>query len=73
MIYLIYYYLNLRLSLQSGTVGNPKAVMISHDNILHDLRILLHMLQEDTMKKKSEIIVSYLPLSHVAAQVRCFE
>ncbi|XP_077275862.1 acyl-CoA synthetase bubblegum family member 1 isoform X2 [Temnothorax americanus] len=50
----------------SGTVGNPKAVMLSHDNILYDLRIIIMALQ---VREKSEIIVSYLPLSHVAAQL----
>ncbi|XP_018349762.1 PREDICTED: long-chain-fatty-acid--CoA ligase ACSBG2-like, partial [Trachymyrmex septentrionalis] len=50
----------------SGTVGNPKAVMLNHDNVLFNLRTLLPLLH---LKEKSEIIVSYLPLSHVAAQL----
>ncbi|KMQ85684.1 long-chain-fatty-acid-- ligase acsbg2 [Lasius niger] len=50
----------------SGTVGNPKAVMLSHDNILHDARLLLPLLQ---LNDKLETIVSYLPLSHIAAQM----
>ncbi|KYN01488.1 PREDICTED: very long-chain-fatty-acid--CoA ligase bubblegum-like [Cyphomyrmex costatus] len=50
----------------SGTVGNPKAVMLNHDNVLFNVRALLPMLQ---MKEKSEVIVSYLPLSHVAGQI----
>lgn len=66
----MYYFLYLPSSLQSGTVGNPKAVMLNHDNLLHELRIVLSMLQ---MKEKSEIVVSYLPLSHIAAQVRFFK
>ncbi|XP_036139807.1 very long-chain-fatty-acid--CoA ligase bubblegum [Monomorium pharaonis] len=52
----------------SGTVGNPKAVMMNHDNILHDIRVVYEVLG-DTLKEKSEVIVSYLPLSHVAAQL----
>jgi long-chain-fatty-acid--CoA ligase ACSBG len=55
--------------LQSGTVGNPKAVMLSHDNLLHDVRLLLDVIE---ITEKSDTIISYLPLSHVAAQVRLF-
>ncbi|KYQ58785.1 Very long-chain-fatty-acid--CoA ligase bubblegum [Trachymyrmex zeteki] len=50
----------------SGTIGNPKAVMLNHDNILSNIRAVLMVLR---MKEKSEVIVSYLPLSHVAAQL----
>lgn len=49
----------------SGTTGHPKAVMISHLNILETGRIgnALHGIQEfDSM-------VSYLPLAHVAEQM----
>jgi long-chain acyl-CoA synthetase len=49
----------------SGTTGHPKAVMISHQNILDTGRIgnALHGIEEgDTM-------VSYLPLAHVAEQM----
>ncbi|KAG5306071.1 ACBG2 ligase, partial [Acromyrmex insinuator] len=50
----------------SGTVGNPKAVMLNHDNVLFGIRALLPMLH---IKEKSEVIVSYLPLSHIAGQL----
>ncbi|XP_073688870.1 long-chain-fatty-acid--CoA ligase ACSBG2-like [Garra rufa] len=51
----------------SGTTGNPKGVMLSHDNITWTassagLMVNLRMAEEE--------LVSYLPLSHVAAQVQ---
>ncbi|XP_072752863.1 very long-chain-fatty-acid--CoA ligase bubblegum [Anoplolepis gracilipes] len=50
----------------SGTVGRPKAVMLSHDNLLHEARLVFSAVQ---INEGSETIVSYLPLSHVAGQL----
>lgn len=53
----------------SGTTGEPKAVMISHDNIIFESFCLAQMLYETVgmaREPKQERIVSYLPLSHVA-------
>jgi long-chain-fatty-acid--CoA ligase ACSBG len=50
----------------SGTTGNPKGVMMSHDNAVFSIR-----LQGETMKSldakevKSNRVVSFLPNSHV--------
>lgn len=51
----------------SGTTGNPKAVMISHDNIIYETACVNHC--SPFIGKKDEHIVSYLPLSHVAGQM----
>ena len=55
----------------SGTTGNPKAVMISHDNIIYEsVSAMLTLFEGARLTKipKELRIVSYLPLSHVAAQ-----
>ncbi|KAL3270650.1 hypothetical protein HHI36_021179 [Cryptolaemus montrouzieri] len=50
----------------SGTVGNPKAAMLSHDNLVYDSRASFERLD---VSMGEEVLVSYLPLSHVAAQM----
>ncbi|CAM9492674.1 unnamed protein product [Phaeothamnion confervicola] len=49
----------------SGTTGPPKAVMISHDNITWTTRVMVAAFPLD----HTERIISYLPLSHIAAQI----
>lgn len=51
----------------SGTTGSPKAVMITNDNICWTTQTLLTQLPRPLNSYDS--IVSYLPLSHIAAQV----
>ncbi|KAK9889339.1 hypothetical protein WA026_004614 [Henosepilachna vigintioctopunctata] len=50
----------------SGTVGNPKAVMLSHDNLTFDGRSVYERID---LTPGQEVMVSYLPFSHVAAQI----
>ncbi|KAL1492729.1 hypothetical protein ABEB36_010941 [Hypothenemus hampei] len=50
----------------SGTVGSPKAVMLSHDNLTYDATAIMERLR---LTRGEEHLVSYLPLSHVAAQI----
>ncbi|XP_033974392.1 long-chain-fatty-acid--CoA ligase ACSBG2-like [Trematomus bernacchii] len=50
----------------SGTTGNPKGVMLSHDNLTWTARRAAPMAG---LKCGEEVVVSYLPLSHVAAQL----
>lgn len=49
----------------SGTTGNPKAVMLSHDNLTWTTSSLRDVIDV----KHTDRLVSYLPLSHVAAQI----
>lgn len=51
----------------SGTVGNPKGAMISHDNLLFVAESSFRMFGGG--EKGRDVIVSYLPYSHVAAQM----
>lgn len=56
----------------SGTTGNPKAVMISHDNILWETSVINHVLTTNEImchKEEEERLISYLPLSHVAGMM----
>ena len=50
----------------SGTTGAPKGVMLTHDNLTW---VAQAMCQANNLIPGKECVVSYLPLSHVAAQV----
>ena len=52
----------------SGTTGNPKGVMVTHDNFFFSGGQMIRN-REGDMEDARERIVSYLPLSHSAAQV----
>ncbi len=54
----------------SGTTGPPKAVMISHDNITWTVsNMVLNYFPEPNPLNTTDKVVSYLPLSHIAAQL----
>ena len=54
----------------SGTTGRPKAVMISHDNLIFDVSGVMYLVRDLFGKTGAEErIVSYLPLSHVAGML----
>ena len=50
----------------SGTTGNPKAVMISHDNVTW---VTQNMVENYVDFNPEDRLLSYLPLSHIAAQI----
>ena len=50
----------------SGTTGPPKAVMISHDNLTWTAKTMCESYIE---VNHTERLVSFLPLSHIAAQL----
>jgi len=51
----------------SGTTGNPKGVMISHDNVTWTASTLISIVEDGL--SPADRMVSYLPLSHIAAQM----
>lgn len=58
----------------SGTTGNPKAVMMSHDNLIFEsVAVWCHIFERggipDSQRPDQIRVLSYLPLSHVAAQM----
>ncbi len=53
----------------SGTTGNPKAVCISHDNLIFESETVLNLTPNCKNFDQEERIISYLPLSHVAGMM----
>ncbi|NWX75377.1 ACBG2 ligase, partial [Alca torda] len=53
----------------SGTTGQPKGVMLSHDNLTWTAVAAGRFIALTDAKEKQELVVSYLPLSHIAAQM----
>ncbi|XP_056270987.1 long-chain-fatty-acid--CoA ligase ACSBG2 [Pseudoliparis swirei] len=53
----------------SGTTGQPKGVMLSHDNITWTALSISHHVGLKDATRSQEQVVSYLPLSHIAAQM----
>eukprot|EP00928_Gymnodinium_smaydae_P022465 TRINITY_DN1885_c0_g2_i3.p1 TRINITY_DN1885_c0_g2~~TRINITY_DN1885_c0_g2_i3.p1 ORF type:complete len:634 (+),score=112.02 TRINITY_DN1885_c0_g2_i3:1284-3185(+) len=56
----------------SGTTGDPKAVMLSHDNFIFESTTVVESLtkyQKVLASAEQERILSYLPLSHVAGKM----
>jgi long-chain-fatty-acid--CoA ligase ACSBG len=54
----------------SGTTGQPKAVLLSHDNLTWVGRTMVTK-YNDLLGQKNKV-VSYLPLSHIAGQINDF-
>ncbi|KAM9849145.1 long-chain-fatty-acid--CoA ligase ACSBG2 [Aulostomus maculatus] len=53
----------------SGTTGQPKGVMLSHDNLTWTALSTSHHVRLRDAADAQESVVSYLPLSHIAAQM----
>lgn len=56
----------------SGTTGNPKAVMLSHDACIWTAQCVVTVGMETVGRRaEQERVISYLPLSHVAGKPPC--
>ncbi|XP_026201525.1 long-chain-fatty-acid--CoA ligase ACSBG2 isoform X3 [Anabas testudineus] len=53
----------------SGTTGLSKGVMLSHDNLTWTALSTGHHVRLTDADQAQEVVVSYLPLSHIAAQM----
>lgn len=53
----------------SGTTGQPKGVMLSHDNLTWTAFATARYVNLDYADQSQEQVISYLPLSHIAAQM----
>uniref|UniRef100_A0A673A6A2 Long-chain-fatty-acid--CoA ligase ACSBG2 n=1 Tax=Sphaeramia orbicularis TaxID=375764 RepID=A0A673A6A2_9TELE len=53
----------------SGTTGQPKGVMLSHDNLTWTALSTSRHVHLTEATQAQEAVVSYLPLSHIAAQM----
>ncbi|XP_068175831.1 long-chain-fatty-acid--CoA ligase ACSBG2-like isoform X2 [Antennarius striatus] len=53
----------------SGTTGQPKGVMLSHDNVTWTALSVSRHASLTEAPQAQEVVVSYLPLSHIAAQM----
>ncbi len=57
----------------SGTTGDPKAVMVTHDNLTWTAAVLIDSVaagyEKEHANKFQLRLISYLPLSHVAEQI----
>ncbi|XP_045052380.1 long-chain-fatty-acid--CoA ligase ACSBG1 isoform X2 [Desmodus rotundus] len=53
----------------SGTTGSPKGVMLSQDNVTWTARHGSQAGGIQSSEVQQEVVVSYLPLSHIAAQI----
>ncbi|XP_030058592.1 long-chain-fatty-acid--CoA ligase 5 [Microcaecilia unicolor] len=53
----------------SGTTGDPKGAMLTHENIVADASAFLKNIESSIAPQTSDIAISYLPLAHLFERV----
>ena len=56
------------ISYTSGTTGDPKGVMLTHENVLANVSAVLLHLDKQTLRS-DDVMLSFLPLSHTFERV----
>ena len=51
----------------SGTTGVPKGAIISHDAYTWNAKVVLDIVKQSNFESERPRLISYLPLSHIAA------
>ncbi|KAM9012196.1 long-chain-fatty-acid--CoA ligase 5 isoform 1-T2 [Ara ararauna] len=53
----------------SGTTGNPKGAMLTHENVVSNAAAFLRCTENTVECTSSDIVISYLPLAHMFERV----
>ncbi|XP_061314744.1 long-chain-fatty-acid--CoA ligase 5 [Pezoporus flaviventris] len=53
----------------SGTTGNPKGAMLTHENVVSNAAAFLRCTENTVEITSSDIVISYLPLAHMFERV----
>ncbi|XP_029466240.1 long-chain-fatty-acid--CoA ligase 5 [Rhinatrema bivittatum] len=53
----------------SGTTGDPKGAMLTHENIVADASAFIKNIESSIVPQTSDVAISYLPLAHLFERV----